>query len=49
MDRKQPEDFLAAIEESEKKYNTPELARQFLQKAGILDANGKLAEYYRSK
>jgi hypothetical protein len=48
MDRKLLEDFLAAIEESEKKYNTPELALRFLQEAGIVDANGKLTEYYRS-
>jgi len=48
MDRKQLEDFLAVIEESEKKYNTPELALQFLQEAGVLDAAGNLTEYYRS-
>jgi hypothetical protein len=48
MERKQLEDFLAAIEETDKKYNTPELALQFLQEAGIVDADGKLTEYYRS-
>ncbi len=48
MDRKQLDDFLAAIAEVRKKYNTPELLRQFLQEAGVVDANGELTEYYRS-
>jgi hypothetical protein len=48
MDRKQLDDFLAAIKEVRKKYNTPELLRQFLQEAGVVDANGELTEYYRS-
>ena len=48
MDRKDLEDFLAVIEEADKKYNTPELALQLLQEAGIVDSNGKLTEYYRS-
>ena len=48
MHRKLLDDFLAAIEEVRKKYNTPELLRQFLQEAGVVDANGELTEYYRS-
>jgi hypothetical protein len=48
MHRKQLDDFLAAIEEFHKKYNTPELLRQFLQEAGVIDANGELTSYYRS-
>ena len=41
----QLDDFIAACAEVQKKYNTPELKRQFLQEA---DANGELTEYYRS-
>lgn len=48
MDRKHLEDFLAAIEEVKRQYNTPELSLQLLQEAGIVDADGKLTEYYRS-
>ncbi|HEV3036968.1 MAG TPA: hypothetical protein VHA33_04190 [Candidatus Angelobacter sp.] len=48
MHRKDLEDFLAAIEEFDKKYNTPELMRQFLQEAGVIDANGELTPYYCS-
>jgi len=50
MTKKQLDDFLAAIEEvREKWYNTPERALQFLQEAGVVDANGELTEYYRSR
>ena|SRR6266404_2093119 len=48
MTQKHLDDFIAACEELHKKYNTPELARQFLQEEGVLDADGKLTEYYRS-
>lgn len=40
--------FIAACEDIQRKYNTPELARQFLQETGVLDADGNLTEYYRS-
>ena len=48
MTQKHLDDFIAACEELHKKYNTPELARQFLPEEGVLDADGKLTEYYRS-
>jgi hypothetical protein len=48
MHRKDLEDFLAAIEEFDKKYNTPELILQFFQESGLVDAEGNLTEYYRS-
>ena len=43
--QEQLDDFIAACAEVQKKYNTPELKRQFLQEA---DANGELTEYYCS-
>ena len=46
--QEQLDDFIAACAEVQKKYNTPELKRQFLQEAGVIDANGELTEYYRS-
>jgi hypothetical protein len=48
MHRKELEDFLAAIEEFNKRYNTPELVRQYLQESGFIDTDGRLTEYYRS-
>ena len=40
--------FIAACKAIREKYNTRELALQFLQEAGVVDADGNLTEYYRS-
>jgi len=48
MTQKQLDDFIAACKEVREKYNTRELALQFLQEAGVVDADGNLTEYYRS-
>ena len=48
MTQGQLDDFVAACEEVQQKYNTRELAHQFLEEAGVVDADGNLTEYYRS-
>jgi len=48
MTQQQLDDFIAACKKVREKYNTRELALQFLQEAGVVDADGNLTEYYRS-
>jgi hypothetical protein len=36
------------FERQRREYNTPELAKQLLQRHGLIDEDGELAEPYRS-
>jgi len=51
MTKKERDGYLAGIKKyiEESKNETPEEARRFLQRAGILDKFGELAEPYKTK